>query len=293
MTFQKPTFHTSDPIIANVLTNMGFYQNPTRVIPFQSVEDGTNYSVWRIDYPTESFVLKKTNEREIINYQTYLFGDVSYAPRFYGMTELAGDKYLLIEYIHGSDLMRCNRKDITTALDSLIAMQSQFWGSKMSTEIPKSRLNRRYYLGNDRLIKAYDAYLEDSKQIPATLCHDDLLPFNVIISGDRGVFIDWEAGGILPYPTSLARLIAHAEETEDAFFYMTESEKSFAIDYYYEKFIRDRGVSYQEYRKSMELCLFYEYCEWVYVGNKYQQTDTERYCKYLDLAMKQASKLGY
>lgn len=41
------------------------------------------------------------------------------------------------------------------------------------------------------------------------LCHDDLLPFNVLVSEDRAVLIDWEFAGILPSPASFARLIAH------------------------------------------------------------------------------------
>lgn len=276
-----------------ILRQLGFDSKPYSVISFISAEDGSPYPVWRIDYPDGSFVLKKAKGREIQNYQSYLFEDVSYAPRFYGTTESEGDQYLLLEYIQGTDLTRCNRKDLTAVLDSLVAMQSQFWGREMSADALDSRLNRRQYLGNQRLERAYDAFLEDCKQIPSTLCHDDLLPFNVIVSDKRCVFIDWEVGGILPYPTSMARLIAHTEESEDAFFFMTESDRTFAIDYYFEKLVKGRGVAYDTYCRSLDLSLFYEYCEWVYVGNKYQQPNTQRYQKYLDLAIKQAEKLGY
>lgn len=54
---------------------------------------------------------------------------------------------------------------------------------------------------------------------------DDLLPFNVIVSDDRAVLIDWEYGGILPYPSSFARLIAHGEEAEDSLFHMTREDR--------------------------------------------------------------------
>ena len=74
---------------------------------------------------------------------------------------------------------------------------------------------------------------------------------------------------------------------------MTESDRTFAIDYYFEKLVKGRGVAYDTYCRSLDLSLFYEYCEWVYVGNKYQQPNTQRYQKYLDLAIKQAEKLGY
>lgn len=277
----------------NILRQLGFEPRIYSVTQLHSAEDGSPYTVWQIDSPGGSFVLKKAKGQEISNYRSFLSGDVRYAPRLCGTVESGGEKYLLMEYIQGTDLTRCNRKGITAALDSLVAMQSQFWGREMSADALDGRHNRREHLGNHRLERAYDAFLVDCKQIPSTLCHDDLLPFNVIISDNRGVFIDWEVGGILPYPASLARLIAHTEEKEDTFFFMTEADKAFAIDYYFEKLVKDRGVPYDTYRKSLELSLFYEYCEWVYVGNKYQQTDTQRYHKYLDLAIKQAEKMGY
>ena len=127
--------------------------------------------------------------------------------------------------------------------------------------------------------------------VPRALCHDDLLPFNVIASDHRAVLIDWECGGILPYPTSFARLIAHGEDTEDALFFMTPEDRAFAIDYYYEKLLKDMGISYTEWRKTLEYFLFYEYCEWVFVGNKYDAKNSDFYKKYLPIAKHQAEKL--
>jgi len=107
------------------------------------------------------------------------------------------------------------------------------------------------------------------------------------------VFIDWEVGGILPYPTSLARLIAHGEDAEDALCYMRETDKNFAIDYYFDKFIKGKGIDYSAYRHSLDLFIFYEYCEWVYLGNKHNCTDSERYQKYFKKAINLAVSLGF
>jgi thiamine kinase-like enzyme len=172
-------------------------------------------------------------------------------------------------------------------------MQSKFWGLEMEKGALDSRELRRQFLMNPLLEKTYDAFLAECTQIPATLCHDDLLPFNVIVSENRAVLIDWECNGILPYPTSLARLIAHGEEDETAFFYMTAEDKQFAIDYYYDKLVKNRLIPYNNYRKSLDLCLFYEYCEWVYVGNKYNDCTGDRYRKYLQLATEFALKIGF
>jgi hypothetical protein len=74
-------------------------------------------------------------------------------------------------------------------------------------------------------------------------------------------------------------------------FYMTAADKSFAIDYYYKNLLEKKGISYSEWLYILECFLFYEYCEWVFVGNKYQATDGEYYKKYLPLAKQQAAKI--
>ena len=129
--------------------------------------------------------------------------------------------------------------------------------------------------------RVYDAYLEAYVSMPGSLCHDDLLPFNVLVNDDRAVLIDWEYAGILPYATSLARLIAHCEEDENAFFFMKNVDKAFAIDYYFEHLAFPMGISREVFDRHLQLCLFYDYCEWVYVGNRYGNTDSQRFRDYL------------
>lgn len=73
---------------------------------------------------------------------------------------------------------------------------------------------------------------------------DDLLPFNVLVAPEGARLIDWEFGGILPYPTSLARLLAHGSEDDTQLFVMQESDRQFAIDYYYTHLISQHGISY-------------------------------------------------
>jgi hypothetical protein len=118
-----------------------------------------------------------------------------------------------------------------------------------------------------------------------------LLPFNVISSNEKAVLVDWECGGILPYPTPFARLIAHGEENENALFYITEADKRFAINYYYQNLLAGKGILYTDWLNALEYFLFYEYCEWIFVGNKYHATDGEYFKKYSVIAKQQASKL--
>ena len=179
-----------------ILECLGFTEEPLSIMPFCSEEDGSAYSVWKIDYSHKSYVLKQAKGEELSIYKTFFSDAPVYAPTLYGTAQ----GYLLIEYIPGEDLSVCNRRKLTAALDSLIAMQSDFWDEMLPENALNSRKNRYNFLCNPLLETVYQAYLADCQQIPAALCHDDLLPFNVLSNDDRCVFIDWEVGGILPYP---------------------------------------------------------------------------------------------
>ena len=72
---------------------------------------------------------------------------------------------------------------------------------------------------------------------------------------------------------------------------MAEADKNFAIEYYYQNLLKEKGISYTEWLQTLEYFLFYEYCEWVFVGNKYNVTDGEYYKKYFPMAKAQAEKL--
>ena len=107
------------------------------------------------------------------------------------------------------------------------------------------------------------------------------------MSRTTATIVDWEFAGVLPYLTSIARLLAHCEESEDAFFFMKDEDKAFAIDYYYENLVKNKGISYEKYRRDLDLFLFYEYCEWIMLGNKYPDSaDMGRYKCYLEKARK-------
>lgn len=116
-------------------------------------------------------------------------------------------------------------------------------------------------------------------------------PSMCFCSGDRAVPIDWEYALILPYPTSLARLIAHGEEDKNAFFHMTQLDREYAIQYYFEHFIRKKRIEYLEYRRTLDYFLLYEYCEWVAIGVQYGETDSERYQQYFAKAKEHLKKL--
>lgn len=269
------------------------------VTQLKHVEDDEPYQVWTIDTGTARYILKEAKEYEAETYRLILSElNDDCTPAIYQMIS-AGEKiYLLMEYIDGENLCHCSRAKLTLALDALISLQRKTWNNRSLVDYGYSfekslhgREQRGKYLNDPLLEEAYEKFMRMYRTVPRALCHDDLLPFNVLASDNRAVLIDWECGGILPYPTAFARLIAHSEETENALFFMTSEDRIFAIDYYYNNLLKEMGISYTEWRNTLEYFLFFEYCEWVFVGNKYDAKNSEFYKKYLPIARQQASKI--
>ena len=272
--------------IKEILTQFGFGEQ-SEATAFKHEEDDADYAVWKIQDGSAAYVLKKTSEQELTTYNTFLASAGDSVPHFYKSLSYCGELFLLMEYIEGHDLRKCDRESLTAVLDALIYLQNMYWERRdlqdtchgFETSLP-GRQKRGRYLNDAGLEQAYERYLQLYSAIPRTLCHDDLLPFNVLCTGERAVIIDWECAGILPYPTSLARLIAQCEKDESAFFYMTQADRDYAIEYYFEHLLSAKGVDYGDYRRTLDYFLLYEYCEWVMLGVKYSETGSERYKQY-------------
>ncbi len=261
-------------------------------------EDGTFYNVWTIDTQTNKYVLKKTEEREAKTYNDFADSLKLCAPELYAVKSINGETYILTEYIDGTDLCKCNRIALKSCLDTLIRVQKATWGNDSIygytfSESLEDRKRRGTYLNDSTLEKAYSEFLKKYQTVPLAFCHDDFLPFNTLISRTNGkaYFIDLAYAGILPYPVSFARLIAHCENDENALFFMSDSDKTFAIDYYYENLLKDKNISRDEWLNTLDYFLFFEYCEWVAIGNKYGKDESKYFYKYLPVAKRQAEKI--
>ena len=271
----------------------------TVITQLKHVEDNEPYQVWSIDTGTARYILKEAKEDEAETYRLILSElNESCIPSIYQRISTGENTYLLMEYVDGENLCKSNRAKLTLALEALISLQRKTWNNHSLSvygysfdKSLRSREHRGKYLNDPLLEEAYDKFMQMYHIVPRALCHDDLLPFNVIVSDQRAVLIDWECGGILPYPTSFARLIAHGEDTEEALFYMTSEDRAFAIEYYYDNLLKEMGISFAEWKNTLEYFLFYEYCEWVFVGNKYNAQNSPFYKKYLPIAKLQAQKI--
>ena len=252
------------------------------VTPFKSVEDGEEYEVWLVSDGEKEYVLKKAKGDEIAIYSAFFSGQTEGAPQFFGSVEFNGENYFLMENFAGKDLCKCTRDGLIKVLDALISLQEKYWNAEplFYERALDSRIKRGKYLFDPDLEAVYSQYLDEFNALPRTLCHDDLLPFNVLVSESGAKLIDWEVAGVLPYPTPLARLIAHTKNDPDYIFYMSDEDRLFAVEYYYGNFVSGHGISYEEFRRSLDLFVFYEYCEWIMVGNKYDNAKGELFEEY-------------
>ena len=260
-------------------------------------EDGESYDVCLVQTSHGARVLKcaKGNEAEI--YKT-LLPSCPCVPQLFDCKEIDKKTYLLLSEAPGQPAMQLDRAVLVKIIDALVSIQTRTWqdgstGADFGFESAlDSRKKRGQYLQDPLLEKAYAAYLALFSRLPRALCHDDLLPFNALVSDEGATLIDWEVAGILPYPCCLARLLAHADDAPDAFFRITQADRTFAIDYYYEQLVCRKGISYADYRGALDLFFLYEYAEWIMLGHKYGNTDSERYHRNLALATALASKLS-
>ncbi len=284
--------------IREMLAQMGFSEQ-ANVTTFKREEDGTDYDVWKIEEANTAYVLKKTSERELSVYDTFLKSAEYGVPRFCKSLNYCGELFFLMEYIEGDDLRKCDRESLTAVLEVLIHLQNMYWERRELQGVGfgfeaslQERKKRGQYLNDADLEQAYERYLQLYSNIPRTLCHDDLLPFNVLITKGKAAIIDWEYAGILPYPTSLARLIAHGEEDEAAFFHMRQEDKDYAVEYYFEHLLKDKGIDYNDYRRTLDYFLLFEYCEWIMLGIKCDNTESERFKKYYAKAKEHIKRLA-
>lgn len=266
--------------------------------PFTCAGNGEEYSVLALNVGGKDLVLKEAKQYESEVYSEFLCNIKSGAPKLYATVDHWGKSYILMEYVDGECMTNCTRQSLVLALNALIELQSAFWQKKEPANFGYSfkksleeRLERGRYLLDGELEKAYAIYLEKYYSIPRTLCHDDMLPLNILVNNSKATIIDWEIAGILPYPTSLARLIAHCGEDESAFFKMGNSDRDFAIWYYFDRLVKPMGISYDDFSSALDACLFYEYCELVMMGNKYGATGSQRFKDYLKKAKLTAKKL--
>ena len=251
-------------------------------------------NIYKIITKRKTYVLKASKGDEEVIYKL-LNNEVNSVPYYYGSYKYRNKIYTLVDFVNGKNAMKLDRKNLVKIIDAIIDVQNRFWNSNLTvgTSFDNAlgvRENRLTFLP-DELKSAYQKYIDCFKAAHLTFSHEDLLPFNVLINKSQAYFIDFEVAGILPYPTMLARLIAHGEENKNALFFLRKQDYKFAVEYYYENFIKDKGITKEEYLRTMKLFVYNELIEWVYVYNKNNYEHNEFYGKYYTKALQLSIEL--
>ncbi len=227
------------------------------------------YDVYRIETDSGNKILKKTNQREMLNYEKYLDKQSFHVPAYNGKYIDDQSIWILCEYITGNDLREMTNQYAISAADSLSAIQNQYWNCTDNERfrIYWERINQRYeYTKNvPVLMKAYELFLQRQKNCPRTLSNGDFLAWNAIANEDIVYLIDWGFGGIMPYSLDIARFIAHGTENKATFpFTMNQEQKRLFVQKMYEKL--NHKLEYEQFILDIKLALLNEYIEFAEAG---------------------------
>lgn len=240
----------------------------------EGADDVRYYDAYIISFPSGMKVLKKTDEREAFNYETYLSDKGFAVPHYYGKWVTENEVWILTQNIDGADLRDMTDELALAAADTLSQIQNAYWQSGEEEfqekktdnrfEVYWKRIQKRAVSIEDEveIRKAYQLFLDRQLTCPRTLSNGDFLEFNVLNAKNKVYVIDWGFGGIMPYSLDIARFIAHATEDGSTFpFYMNDKQKTLFCERVYERL--ERKPSYEQYLKDIKLALLNEYIEFV------------------------------
>lgn len=167
------------------------------------------YNVYKITADKQDYILKKSDDNEIGVYEKFLKGKNLPVPNFYGWTCFNNIKWILIEYISGTDLRRFNKYMASGCADSLSRIFNMYWQennfeeNKLDNRFERywTRINKRSecLINEPKLSSAYRVFLDRQLVCPRTLCNGDFLQCNAIESNTDIILIDWAFAGIMPY----------------------------------------------------------------------------------------------
>lgn len=216
-----------DKSYAELLTGLKILE----VSPFFNERLDKDYQVYRLATREGKFVvLKKANKEECdANQLLSELNRVEISPEFIKITIDSNENYWLItEFFSGEDLSILKKKGATQLGEELAKLANYFFeaNDKLITFSPnkKNQIESKYQLlekltNNLDLYKTYEEYIIRFKEIPNTICHDDLLPINVLFDekNNRIKILDWEHVRLSSYICDVARFSAFYSDDEVSF----------------------------------------------------------------------------
>lgn len=250
----------------------------TDILAERFCDDGegevNRYNVYKITTEGKCYVLKKSDEAEIGVYERFLKGQGLPAPDYFGSARWGGKRWILIEYVPGTDLRDYTSDMALPCAESISRIANRYWQEDEAAFVRKKRDDRfeRYWKrinkraeclkGEPVLKEAYDRFLERQLTCPRTLSNGDFLQFNAIFRDGKVTLVDWAFGGIMPYSLDIARMIAHGTEDRRTFpFYMTRAHKELFVERTYE--LLEHKPPHERYLADVRLAVLNEYIEFI------------------------------
>ncbi|MBL4934182.1 phosphotransferase [Clostridium sp. YIM B02515] len=207
------------------------------------------YNVYKITADNKVYILKKSDDNEIGLYEKFLANKNLPVPELEGWCCINKTKWILMEYIAGSDLRVFNKNMAYECADSLSSIFNMYWHEKDLEEHKLDNRFERYWarinkrseclINEPKLSAAYKIFLDRQLVCPRTLCNGDFLQCNAIERDNNIILIDWAFGGVMPYSLDVARLICHGSEKFFPFpFYMTDEYRKIFLKAVYDKLLR-------------------------------------------------------
>lgn len=238
-------------------------------------EDGTRrYNVYKVCGKNGVYVLKKSDAAEIYVYENLLENHELPVPIYYGAAEWNTEKWILMEYVKGTDLRNFTEEMAYACAESITKTMNLYW-QENETEFMAHKVDDRFErywkrinkraecLKNEPEIKhAYEIFLERQLSEPRTLCNGDFLQFNALYADGGVTIIDWAFAGIMPYALDIARLIVHGTEDRRTFpFYMTDVYRKIYVQKVYE--LLKKKPAYDRYILDIKLAALNECVEFI------------------------------
>lgn len=260
--------------IAPALKKCGI-SSPHEVFRFVDTRLDKVYHVYLLR-GNEKTVLKKCGaaNRDAVKYERYFEGHSFAVPRIRGSFTVGAENFVEMEFVEGEDARGCTPEQGERIGKALGEIQQHYLAPAGHTQQADSYFKRCIF----DCFQKIKGYFPDSDGVfsyveqrffhaPQTLIHDDLLPINVLLSGEKLWFIDWEYADILPYFLDLGRF-AYIYDKEQKLFIPPESAKAFLLGYV-EKMEENPGFTLSRKQFYLDAAvsafcqyvLFLSYCE--------------------------------
>lgn len=169
-------------------------------------------------------------------------------------------KYIILEeFISGPTLYENGSEENWRRFAvSLASFHRRLWNvnTEIVSYIPRIRTEKASIFSSERLhnVQVYNTAMGILTRCPKTFLHGDLVPTNIIISGDGIKFIDLNDGGTGQYVLDIARAITYVDRVTIKRF--CPSPDDFCVAYY--DVMRDQLGTYEDFRQNVRAAEFLE-----------------------------------